>query len=116
LATFTLLCTFASFCGLSGCPEGQGDHSVRARLDPERPVAEFWTSTEAGIEPWPAILQDVGFAADVWGIFSAGALHGHWMLSVTPATGDAVLSVHSFAFAADARTAFGRCQITEESI
>lgn len=113
---FMLTCTFAGFCGLSGCPEGPENHAVKARLDPDSLIAEFWTSAEPGVEPWPAIVQETGISVETWGLFSAGAIHGHWMLSVVPSTGDALLTHHRFFMGTDARSASGRCQITQEAI
>jgi hypothetical protein len=116
MAAVLLTCAFAGFCGLAGCGGQPGDHVVRARLDPDRPMAEFWTSGPPGIEPWPAILQSTGFSRDEWVLFTAGPLHGHWMLTVVPATGEALLSHHYIAFGPDARSARGTCTLLEETL
>lgn len=116
MSVFILVCTFSGFCGLAGCPEGQGNHAIRARVDPEALLADFWTSAEPGLEPWPAIFQETGFAQEVWALFTAGALHGHWMLTVVPGTGDALLTHQYVGFGSDVRSARGSCKINQESI
>jgi hypothetical protein len=116
MAIFMLTCAFAGFCGLAGCVPGQGDQTVRARLDTGLMFAEFWTSAEPGVDPWPAILQSTGLAHEVWVLFSPGTFHGHWMMTVVPATREALLTHQYVAFGSDIRSARGTCAIDGDTI
>ena len=124
--TFLLKCVFAALCpALTGCTAAdEGAVTVKARLDEDALIAEFWTPATPTALPWPAVLAvSNGIGPKKWVLFSSGALHGSWMLSVTvPAQSDAntieaesALSLHASVFGTRRiMAATGTCAVTRE--
>ncbi|WP_415402860.1 hypothetical protein [Tateyamaria sp. SN3-11] len=109
---YLITCAFVLACpAFSDCGNVQDDGpiTVKVRLQESTEIAEFWTPGSPESLPWPAIFIDASFGSRVWSFFTAGDLHGAWMLSVAvPKTDEAPsfeaqgkLSVHVNSFMTD---------------